>query len=292
MKNSKFQQASLRTPGSRGANQRTNRLRRYARLALLVGGLAMSNNIIRADNILVNPGFETSPIFTSWSVHTTEGWSINGANTAGQLYRTGANALWTQGLYGNGGAPRYYNMYAYQKIAAAPGATFTADAWFSEYSSYYLPQGGDNGSGSGLLTSDADGVEDCWVEVQFLDSADNILADYKSAIISPIDATLPGSAGVNTINVYNWPTVTNVIPNVATNIYLDWIHCQVTNQFDISTIGPNTDPATESVTNRLSSGIMTAPPGTAYVQYMVCLAQALYESGANYWDDCTLNQLG
>jgi hypothetical protein len=255
-------------------------------------GLLLASVAAQAANILANPGFETSPALTGWSVHTTETWSINGANTQGKLYHTGANGLWTQGLYGNGGALPYYNMYAFQKIAAAPGATFTADAWFSEYSSYYQHQGGDNGAGSGLLTTDGSGVEDCWVEVQFLDSANTILADYKSAIISPIDATLPGSAGVQTINVYNWPTITNVIAGVATNIYLDWIHCQVTNQFDVSTIGPNVDPATESVTNTLSTGVMVAPPGTAYVQYMLCLAQALYESGANYWDDCTLIQLG
>jgi hypothetical protein len=261
-------------------------------MVLLAAGLAMSANVIQASNILVNPGFELTPVLTGWLTETTEGWSINGANTAGQLYRTGANALWTQGLYGNGGAQPYYNMYAYQKIAAAQGSTFTADAWFSEYSSYYQHQGGDNGAGSGLLTSDAGGVEDCWVEVQFLDAASHVLSDYKSAIISPIDATLPGSAGVTTINVYNWPTVTNVIPGVATNVYLDWIHCQVTNQFDIGTIGPLKDPATESVTNTLANGVMTAPPGTAYVQYMLCLAQYQYESGANYWDDCTLNQLG
>ena len=205
--------------------------------------------------------------------------------------------MWTQGLYGNGGAVPYYNMYAYQQIAAAPGSTYTADAWFSEYSFYYAHQGGDNGANSGLLTSDGSGVEDCWVEVQFLDSANTILADYKSAIISPIDATLPGSAGVNTINVNNWPTVTNTItiaPGVTTNsVYLDWIHCQVTNVFDITTIGPNTDPATETVNSTLSgAGVMTAPPGTAYVKYILGLAQALYESGANYWDDCTLIQLG
>src|SRR6516225_582637 len=102
----------------------------------LVRGLAcglfvawIGGNLAFAANVLVNPGFETSPALTGWSVHTTEGWSINGANTAGQLYRTGNNALWTQGLYGNGGAPRYYNMYAYQKLAAAPGSTYTADAW-------------------------------------------------------------------------------------------------------------------------------------------------------------------
>ena len=256
----------------------------------LLAGFLLASVTTQAANILVNPGFETTPIFSTWSAHTTEDWSMNSAN--GVLGRTGANALWTQGLYGNGGAPRYYNMYAFQKIAAAPSSTYTADAWFSEYVFYYQHQGGDNGLGSGLLTSDADGVEDCWVEVQFLDAASHVLADYKSAIISPIDATLPGSAGVKTINVYNWPTATNIIANVATNIYLQWIHCQVTNQFDIGTIGPNTDPATESVTNTISDGVLTAPPGTAYVQYMLCLAQALYESGANYWDDCTLNQLG
>ena len=270
---------------------------RHSALATLLAGFLFASLAAQAGNVLVNPGFETSPALTGWLTETTEGWSINGANTEGQLVRTGANALWTQGLYGNGGAAPYYNMYAYQKLAAAPGSTYTADAWFSEYSFYYAHQGGDNGANSGLLTSDANGVEDCWVEVQFLDSANNILADYKSAIISPIDATLPGSAGVKTINVYNWPTVTNTItiaPGVTTNsVYLDWIHCQVTNVFDVSTIGPNTDPATETVNSTLSgAGVMTAPPGTAYVQFMLCLAQALYESGANYWDDCTLIQLG
>jgi hypothetical protein len=262
----------------------------------LLAGLMLASLSVRAGNLLVNPGFEASPFTSAWSTHTTETWSMNGANTAGKLYRTGANALWTQGLYLNGGPPTYYNMYAYQKLAAAPGSTYTADAWFSEYTFYYQAQGGGLGN-SGLLTSDASGVEDCWVEVQFLSISNSILADYKSAIISPIDVTLPGSAGVQTINVNNWPTVTNIIdisPGVTTNvIYLQWIHCQVTNQFDVSTIGPNTDPATETVNTTLGgSGVMTAPPGTAYVQYMLCLAQAQYESGANYWDDCTLIQLG
>lgn len=273
------------------------KVRGASRLLLaLLAAAACAGNQAQSANILVNPGFESTPIFTagSWTTHTTESWSMNAATTiaGGGLIRTGANGLWTQGLYLNGGAPAYYNMYAYQKIAAAPGSTFTADAWFSQYSSYYQHQGGDNGAGSGLFTSDADGVEECWVEVQFLDVSNNILADYRSAILSPVDATLPGSAGVKTINVYNWPTLTNVIPNVATNIYLDWIHCQVTNQFVVSNIGPNSDPSTNTVNNTLGDGVMTAPPGTAYVQYMLCLAQARYEAGANYWDDCSLNQLG
>jgi len=254
----------------------------------LLAGFMFATLAAQAANILVNPGFESTPIFSTWAAQTTEGWSMNSATSQGSLIRTGANALWTQGLYGNGGAGRYFNMYAFQKIAAPAGATYTADAWFSAYTYYPAGQGGDNGAGSGLLTSDADGVEDCWVEVQFLDSGNNILADYKSVILSPINATLPGSAGVKTLNVTDpsLPTVTDG----NGNIHLAWLHCPVTNQFDVSTIGPNTDPATESVTNTLSTGVMTAPPGTAYVQYMLCLAQALYESGANYWDDCTLIQ--
>jgi hypothetical protein len=262
------------------------------RVALLsVAALFGAGITVQAANILVDPGFEATPIFSYWSAQTLESWSMNAATTTPNgLVRTGANALWMQGLYENGPAPAYYNMGAYQKIACAPGATFTADAWYSAYVSYpYAGIDGANGN-SGLLTSDGSGVEDCWVEVQFLNSANAILADYKSVILSPITATQPGSAGVQTFNVTSAtvPTVTETNGNV----YLAWIDCQVTNQYDVKTIGPDTDPATESVTNTLSNGIMTAPPGTAFVIYFVGLAQAAYESGANFWDDCTLIQLG
>lgn len=267
----------------------------FRRLLLFVATLFGAGIMAQASNLLVNPGFDTTPIFTAWTAQTTVGWSMNGGTSAASLIRTGANSLWMQGVYISGGAPPYYNMGAVQKFACAPGSTFTAEAWFSAYTYCPIHQGGDNGAGSGLFTSDADGVEDGWVEVQFLDSANNILADYKSAILSPITATLPGSAGVQTINVTTLPTTTGIVPVVSPTVactWLNWVNCQVTNQFDVSTIGPNTDPATESVTNTLSNGVMTAPPGTAYVKYFVGLAQARYESGAIYWDDCTLNQLG
>jgi hypothetical protein len=200
-----------------------------------------------------------------------------------------------QGLYGNGGALPYYNMGAVQKFACAPGSTFTADAWFSAYTYCPIAEGGDNGAGSGLMTQDGNGVEDAWVEVQFLDSGNNVLADYKSAILSPISAAIPGSAGVQTLNVYNLPTTSGIVSAVNTTnpcTWLTWVDCLVTNQFDVTTIGPNTDPATESVTNTVSNGILTAPPKTVSVKYFVGLAQALYEAGALYFDDCTLNQLG
>lgn len=266
----------------------------------MVAALFGAGMMAHAANILVDPGFDSSPIFSAWSAQSTESWSMDAGTGHGGLIRTGANSLWTQGLYLNGGAPAYYNMGAYQLIAAAPGSTFTADAWFSEYTYAQFAEGGDNGTfptlgyASGLLSSYQDGavlgVEDCWVEVQFLDASQNILADYKSAILSPLSLTQPGSAGVQTINVTDpsLPTVTDG----SGNIHLAWIDCMVTNQYDISTLGPNTDPATESVTNTLSNGIMTAPPGTAYVKYFLGLAQEQYQAGANFWDDCTLNQLG
>jgi len=264
---------------------------KFRGLLQLVAASCLAGITAHAANILVDPGFESAPIFSSWSAQSTESWSMNAATTTPNgLVRSGANALWTQGLYLNGGAPAYYNMGAYQTIACAPGATFTADAWFSEYVSYpYNGADGANGN-SGLLSTYSGGVEDCWVEVKFLDASQNVLADYKSAILSPIDATQPGSAGVQTLNVTDpsIPTVTDTNGNT----YLAWIDCQVTNQYDVSTIGPDTDPATESVTNTLKSGIITAPPGTAFVQYFLGLAQQQYQSGANFWDDCTLIQLG
>jgi hypothetical protein len=78
---------------------------------------------------------------------------MSAATGAASLIHTGANALWTQGLYLQGGAMKYYNMGAYQTIACAPGATFSADAWFSEYVSYpYNGIDGANGN-SGLLST-------------------------------------------------------------------------------------------------------------------------------------------
>ena len=94
---------------SEPALQKT-RLSRHCTTAAVLGAavfaiVTLTSPSLQAANILSNPGFETSPALTGWSIHTTETWSINGGNTAGKLYRTGNNSLWTQGLYRNGGAP-------------------------------------------------------------------------------------------------------------------------------------------------------------------------------------------
>ena len=79
--------------------------------------------------------------------------------------------------------------------------------------------------------SDASGNEDGWVEVMFFNSANVLIADYKSAIMDPTFVRDP-----------SLPTVTNALGNV----YLGWIHCQVTNQYDPTTVTPNSDPSTTS----------------------------------------------
>src|SRR5579862_9955247 len=101
--------------------------------AFAVAFLALST---KAANVLVNPGFESSPIFTSgsWSQHASETWSMGAATGwgAGTLIHTGSEALWMQGLYGNGqGGPQ--TSYAAQNFTCVPGNTYTADAWFSTW---------------------------------------------------------------------------------------------------------------------------------------------------------------
>jgi hypothetical protein len=182
----------------------------------------------------------------------------------------------------------------YQKVASAPGYTYTADAWFTQFV-FGSTDGGDNGScglfGDNMALYSTNVLntgyyEDGWVEVQFLSSSNTILADYKSFIINPayvhnLAATgaVTGSGGVTNLN---------------------WINVRVTNQYNPTTIVFNGDPDPANTTgatlspgptNSIPSGVMTAPPGTVFVQFMLNLCQTSYSSGAPHWDNCSLNQL-
>ena len=259
-----------------------------------------------AANVLQNPGFESSPIFTagSWSQHASETWSMGSASSADptsiKLVHSGANGLWMQGLYGNGQAGPQ-TSYAAQDIACLPGNTYSADAWFSQYTLCTNHIGGDDGSlhlvsgdnwgGSGLFAADGSGNEDGWVEVLFYNSANVLLADYKSQIIDPNLVGLAVDSNPNNTTYYGTlPLETNALGN----IYLGWIDCSVTNQYDITTVTPNSDPAvTGGVTNTLAAGqYITAPPGAVKVEFRINLYQAAYEGGAPFWDDATLTQVG
>ncbi len=245
----------------------------------------------QAANVLVNPSFDAAPIFASgsWSQHASETWSMSSGTvqTPNALIHTGQNSLWMQGLYGNGqGGPQ--TSYAAQDAACIPGNTYTADAWYSAYVSYVGPGiGGSGTGGSGLFAADGTGNEDGWVEVMFFNSGNVLLADYKSTIIDP---TFDANAAA---------TLT-LVTNAATNTYLPWGDFAVTNQYDPTTVAPNTDPSpnapggtTEVITNTLGAGqFITAPPGAVRVEFRINLYQAAYEAGAPFWDDATLNQVG
>lgn len=250
----------------------------------------------QAANVLVNPSFESSPIFTSgsWSQHASETWSMASATAADpttvKLVRTGSGGLWMQGLYGNGQAGPQ-TSYAAQSFACTPGNTYTADAWYSAYTYCTSHIGGDDGSdspgGSGLFAADGTGNEDGWVEVMFFDANNVLLADYKSQIMTP---AFVGTASGQTYNG-TLPVVTNSLGN----IYLAWVDCQVTNQYDVTTVTPNSDPANNSagVTNTLGAGqYIVAPPGAVRGEFRINLYQAAYEAGAPFWDDATLVQVG
>src|SRR5580700_4331210 len=93
--------------------------------AIIMTLLALSG---KAANVLVNPGFESSPVFASgsWSQHASETWSMSSGTgqTPNALIHTGNNSLWMQGLYGNGqGGPQ--TSYAAQDLACFPGNTYT-----------------------------------------------------------------------------------------------------------------------------------------------------------------------
>lgn len=253
--------------------------------AVMMMLLALSG---KAANVLVNPGFESSPIFTSgsWSQHATVTWSMSSGTgqTPNALIHTGNNSLWMQGVYTGG--PNA--TYAAQDATCVAGNTYTADAWYSAYVSYTGSGiGGSGAGGSGLYGADS-GNEDGWVEVLFFSSGGVLLADYKSTIVDPVfDA--------------NAAATLTLVTNAAGNVYLPWQDFPVTNQYDPATVTPNTDPSpnspagptTQVITNTVGPGqFITAPPGAVKVELRINLYQAVYESGAPFWDDATLTQVG
>ena len=273
-------------------------------ITIIVTFLAMAG---KAGNVLVNPGFNSSPLFAagSWTQHAGQTWMENHATAEDhnsiKLIRTGADALWMQGQYNGANQDSFVS----QTFATFPGNVYSADAWYSTYTyeatnrlggataqtvgttTYYTglfgPAGGANGA-------QADG----WVEVKFFDSGNKLLADYRSMIVDP------AFVGSSTETTAPFDTYTGTLPtttNGINNIYLNWIDMPVTNQYDVSKITPNTDPDAEiangAITNTLGAGQnMVAPPGAAKVEFGIHFFQAGNNpDGTPFWDDATLNQI-
>jgi hypothetical protein len=282
-------------------SQSFSELRRIS--LVLIFAIAMTLALSgKAANILVNPGFNTT-LFApgSWTQHAGQSWMSNRSSAEDHnsiiLKRTGADALWMQGQYNAANQDSYVS----QTFATFPGNVYAADAWYSTYTFEAtnrlggaqgpILQGGINyycGLFGGTVLG---GQSDGWVEVKFFDSGNNVIADYKSTIIDPAfvatatETTLPFDTYTGTLS-----TTTNALGN----IFLNWMDFPVTNQYDISTVLPNTDPDSDvaGITNTLVNGQITAPPGAVTVQFGIHLFQAANNAaGTPFWDDATLNQI-
>jgi beta-glucanase (GH16 family) len=142
-------------------------------------------------------------------------------------------------VYQGGGGVDYTGVY--QDYISGQGATYNADGW--AFTATGNPLAGQN---------------QAWLEVTFRDAGGNMLALYRSAIIT-----------TNAIATGRFPK------NV-------WNDLRVTNQYD---------PNSYTLTNTVSR--LVAPAGTFYVRYQVVYqGDAANSGGPVYFDDLNLASTG
>jgi beta-glucanase (GH16 family) len=201
-------------------------------LFLVVGGYCYTAH---AKGILTNPGFEsdTTEAVVGWNTYGANVYSLSSATQA----HGGANYLKVYQQLN--GSVNYTGVY--QDNLSGPGAVYAADGWAYTLSSDVLA-----------------GQNEAWIEVTFRDANTNVLALYRSAIIT-----------TNAI-------ATGAFPKNA------WIDLAVTNQYD---------PNTAIITNNTLA--LFAPAGTSFVRYQITFeGDAADSAGSVYFDDLSLTQIG
>jgi beta-glucanase (GH16 family) len=207
-------------------------------LAIVVG-LMLSAPLVRAVDLLTNPGFEADPqgqtnVIFGWNAYSGSSGNV-WSETSASVAHGGTNYLKVYQAFN--GSVNYNGVY--QDNLSGPGAVYAADGW--AYTSVSDTLAGQNAA---------------WVEVTFRDASANILAVYRSALIT-----------TNAIAKGAFPKST-------------WIDLPITNQYD---------PNTYVVTNYTTA--LVAPPGTSFVRYQVTFqGDAAYSGGSVYFDDLTLTQ--
>ena len=197
----------------------------------LLAGFFSFGASARANGILTNPGFESGQTVLQWNSYGNNVYVENSA----ALAHSGTNYLKVYQEFI--GSVNYSGIY--QDNLSGPGAVYAADGW------------------AYTLASDAlAGQNVAWIEVTFRDASANVLALYRSALIT-----------TNAI-------ATGAFPKSA------WRDLPVTNQYN-----PNTD----AITNYTSA--LIAPAGTSFVRYQITFqGDAANSVGSVYFDDLTLTQ--
>jgi hypothetical protein len=228
---------------------------------LLFGGVA------GAQNVLINPGAETGD-FTGWNLSGGAGYKFVVSTNQYIPNSAPSNYLAHSGKY----TFELFDTtadssYIWQDFPAIAGSQWSSSVYAISYASNYI--GGAAGSGS---------VAD--LQVVFFDTNDNVVpyppssyGVFGSQILDP---------DTNNITVgVTWAT----IPPMAVDA-TGWVYLQPTNLFSAY-------PATEG--NYDSTGYpttLTAPPGTAYVRFLLEYDNSSPPAGAPvYFDDCVLNKV-
>lgn len=211
-----------------------------ARCTLLIAFLALLSSCweIRALGLLSNPGFESDLAGHNQSLL---GWQPYGPNnyneSASAMAHGGTNYL--KIYQGFSGSVNYSGIY--QDYISGPGAVYSADGW-----AY-------NASGDALA-----GQNVAWLELTFRDAAGNMLALYRSALIT-----------TNTIAAGAFPRN-------------QWNNLPITNQYD---------PGTYQLTNAVTR--LVAPAGTMFLRYQIVFqGDAVNSGGAVYFDDLNVTRSG
>jgi beta-glucanase (GH16 family) len=214
------------------------RLRLKSSLAI-VAGLMLLTPLVRGTDLLTNPGFELDPqgqtsVIIGWNSYSAGGGNVL-SETSAAIAHSGSNYLKVYQAFN--GSINYNGVY--QDNLSGPGAVYAADGWAYTLSSDVLA-----------------GQNVAWIEVTFRDVDANILALYRSALIT-----------TNAIATGTFPTST-------------WLDLPVTNQYN---------PNTFLVTNYTAA--LVAPAGTSFVRYQIVFqGDAAGHNGSVYFDDLTLTQ--
>ncbi len=190
-----------------------------------------------AGNVLSNPGFEFDPSTETQATQSFPGWTAYGSNAFGETgpaAHTGTNYFLISSAFS--GNVNYNGVL--QDYISGPGATYSADGWAMTASPNLIA-----------------GQNTFWLEVSFHDANANILALYRSSLIST-DSIANGTFPADT-----------------------WIDLPVTNQYD-----PNTFTPIGTVSS------LVAPAGTCFVRCQIVFqGDAANSGGSAEFDDLTLN---